>query len=332
MADIKTSSLNFRKISFSKIKNPKKYLTFFTVTTLLIIVFASAYFFSQDTNKDIMSSDFNEVGEEVVRVLGMNPSAPHLEFSLDEVQHMGNGVLLINIILSSESESELMTVFSTEDGELFFPEAFETQSEDVGALNIEQAEEINKDMFKEVFSEQGVLNNSTEVETGETTKKDSGVFETEIVAKSEDTTDRLIVFLSEDGQLFFPEGNEISLMEEEFRSFKELEEVVSEDNETNRDNLTSNFSEEDIEGLTDCLSEENIVLYGNDHCPFTHTQLEVFGNYQSNINYFECLGNESYCKDEGVEKIPSWKVNDKVYEGVKSLEQLSNITSCSVTS
>ncbi len=79
-----------------------------------------------------------------------------------------------------------------------------------------------------------------------------------------------------------------------------------------------------------CLMDKGIVFYGADWCPHCKTQKEILGEELTNLLYFECEDDKQTCIDEGVKAYPTWKIDGELYTGVKTLEQLSYISSCSL--
>ena len=79
-----------------------------------------------------------------------------------------------------------------------------------------------------------------------------------------------------------------------------------------------------------CLTEQGIVFYGAYWCPHCKTQKELFGDDIKFINYFECEDDKQTCIDEGVKAYPTWKIKGELYEGVRSLKELSELSSCSL--
>lgn len=78
-----------------------------------------------------------------------------------------------------------------------------------------------------------------------------------------------------------------------------------------------------------CLGEKGVV-YGNDYCSYTVTQLGYFGKSQKHLNYVKCIDNEALCDEKGVEKTPTWEINGDMYSGVQDFERLSAVSGCVV--
>ncbi len=79
-----------------------------------------------------------------------------------------------------------------------------------------------------------------------------------------------------------------------------------------------------------CLTDKNIVVYGNDYCSYTNKQLNFFGKSKKYLNYIKCVDNEKLCDEKNVEITPTWEIDEEVYSGVQSLERLSALTGCEI--
>ncbi len=80
------------------------------------------------------------------------------------------------------------------------------------------------------------------------------------------------------------------------------------------------------------LSSKNIILYNAWWCPHCHDQKELFGKEAaSNLLLVECApdGQNSkteLCKTKEITGFPSWEINGKIESGVKSLNELAEIS------
>ncbi len=77
-----------------------------------------------------------------------------------------------------------------------------------------------------------------------------------------------------------------------------------------------------------CLTEKEVVVYGNDYCSYTNQQLNFFGKSKKYLNYVKCVDNENLCDEKGVEITPTWEIDGESYSGIQSLEKLSTLTGC----
>jgi len=77
--------------------------------------------------------------------------------------------------------------------------------------------------------------------------------------------------------------------------------------------------------LAQCLSGKNMTLYVTSNCPDCLKQREVFGSSFSQIKYIDCTDYKTCPK---LSVFPSWKINGTIIEGIKSLEELKDISNC----
>ena len=89
------------------------------------------------------------------------------------------------------------------------------------------------------------------------------------------------------------------------------------------------------DSLAHCLTEKGAVFYGSFQCSHCKTQKELFGDSMRYVNYVECgpLGappTNKECIQSGIRAYPTWIIDGKKYEGVQSLDKLSELTSCKI--
>jgi len=102
------------------------------------------------------------------------------------------------------------------------------------------------------------------------------------------------------------------------------------------------YVKQSIESITrmkdfvDCLDSKGVKVYGmiqsnnTDINQLTLLQLNILGRYSPKI-YFSCEGeNLNVCIQKGITSLPAVIYQDKVYEGVKTVDFFSNITGCKV--
>ncbi|NET58333.1 MAG: vitamin K epoxide reductase family protein [Symploca sp. SIO2E6] len=95
--------------------------------------------------------------------------------------------------------------------------------------------------------------------------------------------------------------------------------------------ITSKSGESEIE-LAVYLTEIGAKKYGAYWCPHCHEQKQLFGKQAfSKINYIECdaKGKDAQpqvCKDAGVKSYPNWTINGELIEGVKTLDELADLS------
>lgn len=81
------------------------------------------------------------------------------------------------------------------------------------------------------------------------------------------------------------------------------------------------------------LSKSGVVMYGAYWCPHCRAQKELFGKEAvGELTYVECdpKGKNSQwerCQKRGIQGYPTWEIKGKLYPGVLSLEELSELSS-----
>lgn len=84
-------------------------------------------------------------------------------------------------------------------------------------------------------------------------------------------------------------------------------------------------------GLAKHLTEVGATMYGAYWCPHCMQQKELFREAFKYINYVECdpkgrRANPALCHEKGVKVYPTWEIEGNFYPGVRSLEELSNLS------
>lgn len=81
------------------------------------------------------------------------------------------------------------------------------------------------------------------------------------------------------------------------------------------------------------LASQGAKMYGANWCPHCHDQLEKFGEAKRLVPYVECSPNggpgttpAQVCLDKQVTSYPTWEINGRLSPGVRSLEELANLT------
>lgn len=85
------------------------------------------------------------------------------------------------------------------------------------------------------------------------------------------------------------------------------------------------IGEDERTQLAQCLSGKNTTLYVLPNCEECLKQKQVFGSSFSQVNYVDCTNYKSCLK---LNSFPSWIINGTLVEGLKSLEELKNISNC----
>ncbi len=95
--------------------------------------------------------------------------------------------------------------------------------------------------------------------------------------------------------------------------------------------VTTTSGEAEI-ALARHLTKVGVKEYGAYWCPHCYEQKQLFGKpAYKQINYIECApdgknGQPQLCKDAGLKAFPSWEINGKLMTGVKTLEELADLT------
>ncbi len=80
------------------------------------------------------------------------------------------------------------------------------------------------------------------------------------------------------------------------------------------------------------LNDKNIVMYSAYWCPHCNDQKQLFGKKAvEELIIVECAKdgkNNQYnlCQEKGIEGFPSWEINNKIYSGTMSLNELAEMT------
>ncbi|MFH1503311.1 MAG: hypothetical protein ABIE36_01485 [Candidatus Diapherotrites archaeon] len=82
---------------------------------------------------------------------------------------------------------------------------------------------------------------------------------------------------------------------------------------------------ETTEEIAKCIGE-NSVLYTRLGCHFCEVQEDILGENYQYLNVIDCFFEESKCTS--IKETPTWIINNKKYEGVKSIENLQELTGC----
>jgi hypothetical protein len=77
-----------------------------------------------------------------------------------------------------------------------------------------------------------------------------------------------------------------------------------------------------------CLTDSGVVVYGNDHCSYTLSQLSMFGKSKTYLNYVKCTENGELCDEKEVSLTPTWEIGENKLEGVQGLQKLSDLSEC----
>lgn len=76
-----------------------------------------------------------------------------------------------------------------------------------------------------------------------------------------------------------------------------------------------------------CISEK-AVMYSQTDCSHCKQQKEILGEYSNLFTIVECDKQTDLCIKKEITGTPTWEINGKLYQGVKSIKELSDLTSC----
>ena len=89
--------------------------------------------------------------------------------------------------------------------------------------------------------------------------------------------------------------------------------------------------------LAEHLTKEGAVMYNAYWCPHCHDQKEMFGKEATDkLNLVECAkdgfnNQKELCEAKGITGFPSWEINGLIDSGVKSLEELADLSNYKIT-
>jgi len=86
-----------------------------------------------------------------------------------------------------------------------------------------------------------------------------------------------------------------------------------------------------LDDFAKCLTTKGAVYYDTSWCDLRcKSQKNMFGDSFRYVNHTSCTEKPDLCSQHGVDAYPTWIINQNKLEGVRSLEQLSNLTGCSL--
>lgn len=131
-------------------------------------------------------------------------------------------------------------------------------------------------------------------------------------------------YVSKDGKFLFPQGY---ILNEE----TQIEASEEQEEET----LEKEFSALKLEELAKCLTESGAKFYGAYWCSWCNQQKELFGEASQYLPYVECSNEETQemtqiCQEDGISSFPTWEFNGVKESGFKEIQQLSELSGCSI--
>jgi hypothetical protein len=86
-----------------------------------------------------------------------------------------------------------------------------------------------------------------------------------------------------------------------------------------------NKSEGTTKEIAKCIGE-NSLLYTQLGCHACEIQEKMFGENYKYLEIVDCFYEREKCV--GIEATPTWKIKEKLYRGVQSIEDLQELTGC----
>lgn len=83
------------------------------------------------------------------------------------------------------------------------------------------------------------------------------------------------------------------------------------------------------EELMKCIASKS-AMYSQNGCSHCISQKNILGNYTALFNIIECNEGDNLkkCNDAGITGTPAWIIDNKKYSGIKSLDELKQLTGC----
>ena len=85
----------------------------------------------------------------------------------------------------------------------------------------------------------------------------------------------------------------------------------------------NNLTEEDFK----CIAGKS-ELYVLKTCSHCAEQKQLLGDYLSYFTIIDCSENTQKCTDLGITRVPTWIINNQIYTGLKTLNELKNLAGC----
>lgn len=76
-----------------------------------------------------------------------------------------------------------------------------------------------------------------------------------------------------------------------------------------------------------CIAGKSILIVKSG-CSACATQKNILGDYTDKFTLLDAEGNPDIIRIYNITKVPTWVIKDEVYEGVKTIEELINLTGC----
>ena len=76
-----------------------------------------------------------------------------------------------------------------------------------------------------------------------------------------------------------------------------------------------------------CIASKS-ELYISRTCSVCAYQKSLLEEYLGYFNMTDCMTDMQECAEKGITHVPSWIINDTIYEGAKSADELKKLTNC----
>lgn len=86
------------------------------------------------------------------------------------------------------------------------------------------------------------------------------------------------------------------------------------------------LGEDQKESLAFCLNEKGSEFYSSEYCADCEKQKIILGDSLSRISIVDCGRNKELCPN--IRSIPAWYINKEIHYGLKSIEELQEISGC----
>lgn len=95
---------------------------------------------------------------------------------------------------------------------------------------------------------------------------------------------------------------------------------------------TGNHSSVDVgyDDFAQCLSDNGVVMYGTRTCGVCSMQKEVFGDSFQYVNYIAYNEDPDLFHEKNISSVPTWEIDGEFHVGLKTIEQLSDLTGCAL--
>jgi len=82
--------------------------------------------------------------------------------------------------------------------------------------------------------------------------------------------------------------------------------------------------------FAECISDSGAVFYGTTWCSHCNSQKALFGSTIDKIEFVDCDLSRELCSLAGVSAYPTWVINGEKHIGTQPLEELADLTGCTL--